>query len=60
MFNKFNTINYTLAAFAIGLTLSVGMSACQKSEQPLSVEQQRNINLSKAEENRKLQQMLER
>ena len=60
MFNKTNSINSTFAAFAIALTLSVGMSACQKSEQPLSVEQQRNINLSKAEENRKLQQMLER
>ena len=59
-FNKFKTTNSILAAFAIALSLSVGMSACQKSEQPLSVEQQRNINLSKAEENRKLQKMLER
>ena len=60
MFNKTNTFNSTFAAFAVALSLSVGMPARKKSDQPLTVEQQRNINLSKAEENCKLQQMLER
>ena len=33
-FNKFKTTNSILAAFAVALSLSVGMSACQKSELP--------------------------
>lgn len=45
---------------AVTLALALGVTACKdKGPEPLSVEQQREINLANADKNRKLQDLLE-